>query len=67
MVLCKVLKSKVEIDIAFFLAMILFSLVAIGKQKKFLENFWKQLGIFVMKNFCHINNHFEIFGYCIRK
>lgn len=48
MVLCEVLKSKVEIDIAFFLAMILFSLVTIGKQKKIFGKLLEAIG-----NFCH--------------
>ena len=49
MVLCKVLKSKVEIDIqTFFLAMILFSLVTIGKQKKIFGKLLEAIG-----NFCH--------------
>ena len=39
MVVYKVLKSKVEIDLAFFLTLILFSLVAIGKEFCTTQNF----------------------------
>ena len=39
MVVYKVLKSDVEIDLAFFLTLILFSLVAIGKEFCTTQNF----------------------------
>ena len=39
MAVCKVLKSKVEIDLAFFLTLILFSIVPIGKEFCTTQNF----------------------------
>ena len=49
MVVYKILNSKAEIDLAFFLTLILFSLVAIGKEFCTTQNFsqpeWKKLWV----------------------
>ena len=58
----KVLKWKTEIDLAFFLTLILFSLVTIGKEilrnPEFLTAWIKE--VLVMKIFYSMKNHFEI-------
>ena len=62
------IKSKVKIDLAFVLTLILFNLVTIGKElcttQKFLQ---PEKEAFVMKTLYSIKNHFENFGYCIRE
>ena len=70
MVVYNMLNSKSEIDLAFFLTLILFSLVAIGKEfctifAEFLTAWMTET--LVMKTFCSIKNHFEKFGCCIRE
>ena len=59
MVVYKVLLSKVETDLAFFLTLILFSLPATGQ----LRNFYSlNKRSFCYETFCSTKNHFEMFG-----
>ena len=69
MVVDKMLSSKAEIDLAFFLTLILLSLVAIGKKMlhnpDFLTAWIKET--LRMKTFYSLKNHFEKFICCIRE
>ena len=68
MTVYKVLRSKVEIELAFFLTLILFSLVTIGKEFCTIQNFYSlNKKAFVMKTLYSIKNHFENFESCIRE
>ena len=68
MVVYKMLKSKVEIHLAFFLTLILFSLVPIGKEFCTTQNLTAGIKeTSVVKTFNSIKNHYENFGYCIRE
>ena len=68
MTVYKVLRSKVEIELAFFLTLILFSLMTIGKEFCTIQNFCSlNKKAFVMKTLYSIKNHFENFESCIRE
>ena len=68
MVVYKMLKSKVKIHLAFFLTLILFSLVPIGKEFCTTQNLTAGMKEnSVVKTFYSIKNHYENFGYCIRE
>ena len=67
MVVYKMLNSKAEIDLAFFLTLILFSLVAIGKEFCITQNFsqpeWQKLWLWKIST---VLSYFEKFECCIR-
>ena len=59
-------KSKVEIDLAFFLTLVFsYNWKRILHNPEFLTARIKEA--FVMKTFQRIENQFEIFGYCVRQ
>ena len=68
MTVYKVLRSKVELELAFFLTLILFSLMTVGKEFCTIQNFYSlNKKAFVMKTLYGIKNHFENFESFIRE